>query len=81
MALLQNANKVTVKVNGLTPTRRRSKKPSSALYQVKVVDVKIINQRAEREDPEAAVSRQRLRLQESGRHPCYEGSAIDLFKE
>jgi ribosomal protein L23 len=45
MALLQNANKVTVKV-AAGANKTEIKESFQRLYQVKVVDVKIINQRA-----------------------------------
>jgi large subunit ribosomal protein L23 len=78
MALLQNANKVTVKV-AANANKTEIKESFQRLYQVKVVDVKIVNQRAK------AKSR-------GGRYQGFvsgykkaivsiaKGSAIDLFK-
>lgn len=79
MALLQNANKVTVKV-AANSNKVAIKKAFERLYQVKVDDVCIVNQIAKKKS-------------RGGRYPghvsgykkaiisLHEGSAIDLFKE
>jgi large subunit ribosomal protein L23 len=79
MALLQNANKVTVKVNDKA-NKTEIKDSFQRLYQVKVVDVKILNQRAK------AKSRGgRYQGEVSGYKKAIvsiaAGSAVDLFKE
>ena len=79
MALLQNANKVTVKVNDKA-NKTEIKDSFQRLYQVKVVDVKILNQRAK------AKSRGgRYQGEVSGYKKAIvsiaKGSAVDLFKE
>jgi large subunit ribosomal protein L23 len=78
MALLQNANKVTVKVAD-TANKTEIKESFQRLYQVKVVDVKILNQRAK------AKSRGgRYQGEVSGYKKAIvsiaKGNAVDLFK-
>lgn len=79
MGLLQNENKVTIKVAD-SANKIEIKESFQRLYQVKVVDVKIANQKAKEKS-------------RGGRYKGYvggfkkavltiaEGSAIDLFKE
>jgi large subunit ribosomal protein L23 len=78
MALLQNANKVTVKVNA-SANKTEIKESFQRLYQVKVVDVKIINAR-----PKAKSRGGRYQGFVSGYKKAVvsiaKGSAIDLFK-
>ncbi|MCH3909690.1 MAG: 50S ribosomal protein L23 [Bacilli bacterium] len=79
MALLQNANKVTVKVSS-SASKTAIKESFQRLYQAKVVDVKIVNQRAK------AKSRGgRYQGVVSGFKKAVvtlaSGSAVDLFKE
>ena len=78
MALLQNANKVTVKVAN-DANKTEIKDSFQRLYQVKVVDVKIINAR-----PKAKSRGGRYQGFVSGYKKAIvsiaKGSAIDLFK-
>ena len=79
MALLQNGNKITVKV-AANANKTEIKESFQRLFQVKVVDVKTANQRAK------AKSRGgRYQGTVSGFKKAVitlaEGSAIDLFKE
>ena len=78
MALLQNANKVTVKVASAA-NKTDIKESFQRLYQVKVVDVKIINAR-----PKAKSRGGRYQGFVSGYKKAVvtiaKGSAIDLFK-
>jgi large subunit ribosomal protein L23 len=79
MALLQNANKVTVKV-AANANKTEIKESFQRLYQVKVCDVKVINQRAK------AKSRGgRYQGSVSGYKKAVvtlaKGSAVDLFKQ
>ena len=78
MALLQNANKVTVKVSA-SANKTEIKESFQRLYQVKVVDVKIINAR-----PKAKSRGGRYQGFVSGYKKAIvsiaKGSAIDLFK-
>jgi len=78
MALLQNANKVTVKVASVA-NKTDIKESFQRLYQVKVVDVKIINAR-----PKAKSRGGRYQGFVSGYKKAVvtiaKGSAIDLFK-
>src|SRR5574344_2124311 len=78
MALLQNANKVTVKVSA-SANKTEIKESFQRLYQVKVVDVKIINAR-----PKAKSRGGRYQGFVSGYKKAVvsiaKGSAIDLFK-
>lgn len=79
MGLLENANKVTVKVADFA-NKIEIKESFQRLYEVKVVDVKVLNQKAKEKS-------------RGGRYKGYvggykkavitiaEGSAIDLFKE
>lgn len=79
MALLQNENKVTIKVSK-NANKTAIKKSFERLYQVKVVDVKIINVEAKE------ISRgTRFKGSTSAFKKAYvklaSGQAIDLFKE
>lgn len=79
MALLQNANRVTVKVNDAA-NKTEIKESFQRLYQVKVTDVKIINQR-----PKAKSRGGRYKGFVSAYKKAIvsiaKGSAVDLFKE
>jgi len=79
MALLQNANKVTVKVADKA-NKTEIKESFQRLYQVKVVDVKVVNQRAKEKSRGG-----RFKGSVSGYKKAIitlaAGSAVDLFKE
>jgi large subunit ribosomal protein L23 len=79
MALMQNANKVTVKVLG-SANKIEIKAAFEHIFQVKVTDVKVVNQIAEK-----TTRGGRYAGTISGFKKAVvtvaEGSAIDLFKE
>jgi large subunit ribosomal protein L23 len=78
MALLQNANKVTVKV-AASANKTEIKESFQRLYQVKVIDVKVINAR-----PKAKSRGGRYQGFVSGYKKAVvtlaAGNAVDLFK-
>lgn len=79
MALLQNANKVTVKV-GANANKTEIKEAFQRLYQVKIDDVKVLNQRAKEKSRggryQGSVSGYKKAVL-----TLHEGAALDLFKE
>ena len=79
MALMQNANKVTVKV-AANANKIEIKNAFQRLFQVTVVDVKVLNQRAK-----STTRGGRYKGMISGFKKAVvtiaEGEAIDLFKE
>ena len=79
MALMQNANKVTVKV-AAKANKIESKDAFQRLFQVPVADVKVVNKMAK-----ATTRGGRYKGTISGFKKAIvtvkEGSAIDLFKE
>ena len=79
MALMQNANKVTVKV-AASANKIEIKNAFQRLFQVKVVDVKVLNQRAK-----STTRGGRYAGKISGYKKAVvtiaEGEALDLFKE
>jgi large subunit ribosomal protein L23 len=79
MALLQNANKVTVKV-AANANKTDIKESFQRLYQVKVVDVKIINQRAKAKSRGGRYQGFVSGYKKAIVSIAEAGSAIDLFK-
>jgi large subunit ribosomal protein L23 len=79
MALMQNANKVTVRVSACA-NKAEIKAAFERVFQVQVDDVKVVNQRAK-----TTTRGGRYQGQISGFKKAivtlHEGSAIDLFKE
>ena len=79
MALMQNANKVTVKV-AASANKIEIKNAFQRLFQVKVVDVKVLNQRAK-----STTRGGRYAGKISGYKKAVvtiaDGEALDLFKE
>ena len=79
MALLQNANKVTVKVAN-DANKTEIKDSFQRLYQAKVVDVKIINQRA-KEKSRGGKYQGQISGYKKAVITLASGSAVDLFKQ
>jgi large subunit ribosomal protein L23 len=79
MALMQNANKVTVRVSACA-NKAEIKAAFERVFQVQVDDVKVVNQRAK-----TTTRGGRYQGQIAGYKKAivtlHEGSAIDLFKE
>lgn len=79
MALLQNANKVTVKVHAKA-NKIEIKEAFQRLFQVKVVDVKIVNQIA-KETTRGSRYKGTISGFKKAIITIAEGEAIDLFRE
>jgi large subunit ribosomal protein L23 len=79
MALLQNANKVTVKVAN-DANKTEIKDSFQRLYQVKVVDVKVVNQRA-KEKSRGGKYQGQISGYKKAIITLASGSAVDLFKQ
>lgn len=79
MALLQEQNKVTVKVLD-SANKTEIKKSFERLYQVKVVDVKVINQIG-KEKSRGGRYQGHISGYKKAVVTIAEGEAIDLFKE
>lgn len=79
MALMQNANKVTVKVAS-NANKIEIKDAFQRIFQVKVVDVKVVNQRA-KETTRGGRYKGTIGGSKKAVVTVEAGSAIDLFKE
>ena len=79
MALIQNANKVTVKVHAKA-NKIEIKEAFQRLFQVKVVDVKVINQ-IEKQTTRGGRYKGTISAFKKAVITIAEGEAIDLFKE
>lgn len=79
MALMQNANKVTIKVSSKA-NKIEIKEAFQHIFQVKVVDVKVINQRA-KETTRGGRYKGTISGFKKAIVTIEEGQAIDLFKE
>lgn len=79
MALMQNANKVTVKVASNT-NKIEIKEAFEHIFQVKVVDVKVSNQRA-KQTTRGGRYKGTIAGFKKAVVTVEEGQAIDLFKE
>ena len=79
MALMQNANKVTIKVAGKA-NKIEIKDAFQRIFQVKVTDVKVINQRA-KETTRGSRYKGTISGYKKAVVTIAEGEAIDLFKE
>lgn len=79
MALLQNANKVTVKVAN-NANKTEIKESFQRLYQVKVSDVKVSNQRA-KEKSRGGRYQGSISGYKKAVVTLAKGSAVDLFKQ
>ncbi len=79
MALMQNANKVTIKVADKA-NKIEIKDAFQRIFQVKVTDVKVINQRA-KETTRGSRYKGTISGYKKAVVTIAEGEAIDLFKE
>ena len=79
MALMQNENKVTVKVLD-SANKTEIKLAFERIFQVKVTDVKVLNQRA-KETTRGTRYQGRISGYKKAVVTVAEGEAIDLFKE